>query len=79
MNVSLTTWLVVVAAILILIFVDLVTVSRKPHEVKFKEAAGWSIFISRSLSALVFGSGKARARYMELSTLPHTWLRNHFL
>ena len=44
MNVSLTTWLVVIAAILILIFVDLVTVSRKPHEVKFKEAAGWSIF-----------------------------------
>jgi tellurite resistance protein TerC len=24
--------------------VDLLTVSRKPHEVKFKEAAGWSIF-----------------------------------
>ena len=44
MNVSLTTWLVVIAAILILIFVDLVTVSRKPHEVKFKEAAGWSFF-----------------------------------
>jgi len=44
MNVSLTTWLVVIAAILILIFVDLVTVSRKPHDVKFKEAAGWSIF-----------------------------------
>jgi len=44
MNVSLTTWLVVVAAILILIFVDLVTVSRKPHEVMFKEAAAWSIF-----------------------------------
>jgi tellurite resistance protein TerC len=44
MNVSLTTWLVVIGAILLLIFVDLVTVSRKPHEVKFKEAAGWSIF-----------------------------------
>ena len=44
MNVSLTTWLVVIAAILILIFVDLVTVSRKPHDVKLKEAAGWSIF-----------------------------------
>lgn len=44
MNVSLTTWLIVIAAILILIFVDLVTVSRKPHEVMFKEAAGWSIF-----------------------------------
>jgi len=44
MNVSLTTWLVVIAAILILIFLDLVTVSRKPHDVMFKEAAGWSIF-----------------------------------
>jgi tellurite resistance protein TerC len=44
MNVSLTTWLVVIAAILILIFLDLVTVSRKPLEVMFKEAAGWSIF-----------------------------------
>ncbi|MBM3731646.1 MAG: TerC family protein [Actinobacteria bacterium] len=44
MNVSLTTWLVVIAAILGLIFLDLVTVSRKPHSVKFKEAAGWSIF-----------------------------------
>ena len=44
MNVSLTTWLVVIAAILVLIFLDLVTVSRKPHYVKFKEAAGWSIF-----------------------------------
>jgi tellurite resistance protein TerC len=44
MDVSIITWLVVIAAILILIFVDLVTVSRKPHEVMFKEAAGWSIF-----------------------------------
>jgi tellurite resistance protein TerC len=44
MNVSLTTWLVVIGAILALIVLDLVTVSRKPHEVKFKEAAGWSIF-----------------------------------
>jgi tellurite resistance protein TerC len=44
MNVSLTTWLVVIGAILALIILDLLTVSRKPHEVKFKEAAGWSIF-----------------------------------
>jgi tellurite resistance protein TerC len=44
MNVSLTTWAVVIAAIVLLIVVDLLTVSRKPHEVKFKEAAGWSIF-----------------------------------
>ena len=44
MNVSLSTWLVVIGAILALIIVDLLTVSRKPHEVKFKEAACWSIF-----------------------------------
>ena len=44
MNVSLTTWFVVIGAILALIIVDLLTVSRKPHEVKFKEAASWSLF-----------------------------------
>ena len=44
MDVSLTTWLIVIGAILALIVVDLLTVSRKPHEVKFKEAATWSIF-----------------------------------
>lgn len=44
MDVSLTTWFVVIGTILALIVVDLLTVSRKPHEVKFKEAAGWSIF-----------------------------------
>jgi tellurite resistance protein TerC len=44
MDVTLTTWFVVIGAILALIIVDLLTVSRKPHEVKFKEAAGWSIF-----------------------------------
>lgn len=44
MNVTLTTWLIVIAAILILIVIDLLTISRKPHDVLFKEAAGWSIF-----------------------------------
>jgi tellurite resistance protein TerC len=44
MNVSLLTWFIVVGAILALIVVDLLTISRKPHEVKFKEAATWSIF-----------------------------------
>jgi tellurite resistance protein TerC len=44
MNVSLTTWFVVIGAILALIILDLLTVSRKPHEVKFKEASIWSIF-----------------------------------
>ena len=44
MNVTTQTWAVVVGIIAILVALDLVTVSRKPHEVKFKEAAGWSIF-----------------------------------
>ena len=44
MSVTLTTWFLVIGVILALIVVDLLTVSRKPHEVKFKEAATWSIF-----------------------------------
>jgi tellurite resistance protein TerC len=44
MDVSLLVWSITVGAILLLIIVDLFTVSAKPHEVKFKEAAGWSIF-----------------------------------
>jgi len=44
MNVSLTTWLIVIGAILALIILDLLTVSRNPREVKFKEASLWSIF-----------------------------------
>ena len=44
MNVSLLVWSVTIAAIFILIIIDLLTVSAKPHEVKFKEAAGWSLF-----------------------------------
>jgi tellurite resistance protein TerC len=43
-NVSLALWAVTIAGILVLIALDFVTVSRKPHEVMFKEAAGWSIF-----------------------------------
>jgi len=44
MDVSLLTWALVVGAIIALIVVDLLTVSRKPHDVMFKEAAIWSIF-----------------------------------
>lgn len=44
MDVTLTTWALVIGAILALIIVDLLTVSRKPHDVMFKEAAVWSIF-----------------------------------
>ena len=44
MEVTLLTWALVVGAIIALIVVDLLTVSRKPHDVMFKEAAIWSIF-----------------------------------
>ncbi len=44
MEISLTIWLVTVGVIIGFILLDLFTVSAKPHEVKFKEAASWSIF-----------------------------------
>lgn len=44
MNVSLTTWIVVILAICALIAVDLLAISRKPRDVMFKEAATWSVF-----------------------------------
>jgi tellurite resistance protein TerC len=44
MDVTLLTWSLVVAAILALVAIDLLTVSRKPHDVKFKEAAAMSVF-----------------------------------
>lgn len=44
MSVSLTMWLVTVGAILLLVVMDFLTVSRKPHDVSFREAAIWSIF-----------------------------------
>lgn len=44
MDVTLTVWAVTVAAILGLVVLDFVTVSRTPHEVGFREAAWWSVF-----------------------------------
>lgn len=44
MNVSLTMWLITVGAILALIALDFIMVSRRPHDVGFREAAWWSIF-----------------------------------
>jgi tellurite resistance protein TerC len=44
MDVSLTIWAVTVGVILLLIVVDLLTVSAKPQEVMFKEAISWSLF-----------------------------------
>ena len=44
MNVDLSIWLTLGAVIAFLIVLDFVTVSRKPHDVMFKEAIFWSIF-----------------------------------
>jgi len=44
LSVSLTMWLITVGAILVLVVMDFLTVSRKPHEVSFREAALWSVF-----------------------------------
>jgi tellurite resistance protein TerC len=44
MDVSLLTWSIVVGAIILLVVIDLLTVSRKAHDVLFKEAAAMSIF-----------------------------------
>jgi tellurite resistance protein TerC len=43
MDISLTIWVITVGAIIGFILLDLFTVSANPHEVKFKEAAGWSL------------------------------------
>ncbi|MFA5919254.1 MAG: TerC family protein [Candidatus Nanopelagicaceae bacterium] len=44
MDVSLLIWSITIAAILILVFIDLFTASRKPRDVKFKEAVAWTFF-----------------------------------
>lgn len=44
MEVSNLAWSLTIGVIALLVLFDLLTVSAKPHEVKFKEAALWSIF-----------------------------------
>jgi tellurite resistance protein TerC len=44
MEVSTLVWAVTIGLIALMLIIDLFTVSAKPHEVKFKEAATWSIF-----------------------------------
>lgn len=55
MGVTMTVWIATIAAIAVLVLLDFVTVSRKPHDVAFKEAAGWSIFYVGV--AIAFGVG----------------------
>lgn len=44
MQVSLIVWSITVASIVLLLLLDLFTASRKPHDVKFKEAISWTLF-----------------------------------
>ena len=44
MDVSFLIWSITIAAIVVLVAIDLFTVSSKPHDVMFKEAATWSLF-----------------------------------
>lgn len=53
MDVTLVTWSIIIGVILALLVLDLLTFSRKPHEVGFTEAAWWSVFYIAV--AIVFG------------------------
>ena len=53
MDVGLATWALIIGIILALLVLDLLTFSRKPHEVGFQEAAWWSIFYI--VVAIAFG------------------------
>ncbi len=55
MEVTLGLWAVTIAGIVGLVVLDFVAVSRKPHEVMFKEAMLWSIFYIGI--AIAFGVG----------------------
>lgn len=65
---SLTLWAITVAGILLLIALDFVMVSRKPHEVKFREAALWSVFyvgvaIAFGIALIVWQGGAVGTEY----------------
>lgn len=55
MQVSLAVWVISIVAVLALVALDFLTISRKPHEVRLPEAAGWSIFYIGI--AVAFGIG----------------------
>jgi tellurite resistance protein TerC len=44
MNVSMSIWAITVGLILLLITIDLLTASRKPRDIKFREATVWTLF-----------------------------------
>ena len=44
MNVTMTIWAITIGLILLLVTIDLLTASRKPREIKFREASVWTLF-----------------------------------
>ena len=66
MDVSTSIWVGLVAAIAVLIALDFVMVSRKPHDVLFKEAMLWSIFYIGV--AVIFGAWVWRAYGSQFGT-----------
>jgi tellurite resistance protein TerC len=56
-QVSLALWVATIGGIALLVVLDFITVSRKPHEVGFREAALWSVFyvgIAIAFGAAIF-------------------------
>lgn len=66
MDVGISIWIGLVAFIGLLIALDFVLVSRKPHDVLFKEAALWSVFYVAV--AVVFGAWVWAAHGSEFGT-----------
>lgn len=66
MEVGLSIWVGLVALIALLIALDFVLVSRKPHDVLFKEAALWSVFYVAV--AVAFGAWVWKAHGSEFGT-----------
>ena len=65
---SFTLWAITVAGILLLVSLDFIVVSRKPHEVKFREAALWSVFyigiaIAFGIALIIFQGGGVGTEY----------------
>jgi tellurite resistance protein TerC len=44
MDIPLSVWIATVAGLILLVALDFVLISRKPHDVGFREALGWSVF-----------------------------------
>jgi len=44
MNVTMTIWAITIGLISLLVTIDLLTASRKPREIKFREASVWTLF-----------------------------------